>query len=68
MQLLIAISAEFDEEILLDALDPSDEGNTNWVFKIDSGPISLPIGMSIKVRFPNTNDNKVTVVFLGEWR
>ena len=66
--LLIAVSADFDEEIELVTLDPSDDNVENWVFKIDSGPISLPVGMSLKVRYANTDGNTVTVVFLGEWR
>ena len=65
LELLIVVPDFGDHEFLIRDLDPSSEVLTSFFHTIPGGPIAIPVDEQVKVTYPNTDGNTVTVKILG---
>ena len=65
----IVVEAEgFTEEFELIRRDLAVESIQDWTWTIDGGPIAIGVDKKVRVVYPNTDTNKISVLFLGHYR
>ena len=65
LELLIVVPDFDNHEFLIRDIDPSAESLTSWFHTIAGGPIAIPVNEDVKITYPNTDTNMVTVKFVG---
>ena len=67
LKILIVIPEFGEHEFLLRDIDPSGDSLTSWFHTIAGGPVVVGAKENIKITYPNTDANTVTVKILGEY-
>ena len=69
VQVLIVVQADtFIEEFVLVKRDLATDSIQDWTWTIDGGPIAIGVDKTVRVVYPNTDGNKISVLFLGHYR
>ena len=69
VQVLIVVETDtFTEEFELIKRDLATNSLQNWTWTIDGGPIAIGVDKKVRVVYPNTDNNKISVLFLGHYR
>ena len=69
VQVLIVVQTDtFTEEFVLVKRDLATDSIQDWTWTIDGGPIPVGVDKKIRVVYPNTDNNKISVLFLGYYR
>ena len=68
MLLSIVTSGDYSSELEVVKRDLSVDSVTDWLHVIRDGPIPLPQEKIARVSYQNTDENEVSVTFLGYWK
>lgn len=69
LQVTILVEKEtFTQEFELIRRDLGANSLQNWTWTIEGGPIAIGVDKRVRVQYPNTDGNTVSVLFLGYYR